>query len=273
MASNPVKAAVSPISRDDGSQTKFHALACYPELREKVVQGVPIPEVARWLQEEKKQYVDVTRESLTRMLYRFKQRIPPGERQKITPRAAQELLDKQRERIAFKVEPVAELEKLYLKQMERIEIDTAHEKDIGKLFGSTSNEMRLAMDMLVRLRALQQEALGESGGSSKETPNTEQFGITLALHASRPGVQQVINNAESRRKVLGLTKTMMAFLGGGGADRASLVQSLLQGSGEAVANTSGGPVPVGAIIDVDADVDADVDGDGVPFPPEGSVSE
>lgn len=270
MASNPLKAEVRPISRDDGGQTKFHALECYPELRAKVTQGVPIPEVARWLQEEKKEYTDVTRESLTRMLYRFKQRIPPAEREKISPRAAQELLDKERERIAFKVEPVTELEKLYLKQMARIEIDTAHEKDIGKLFGSTSNEMRLAMDMLVKLKTLQEDALGEQGGTGNGTNESTQFGITLALHASRPGVQKVVQSAESRRKVLGVARTMVSFLGGGG-ERAALLQSLLQTGETAADNAAAVMADQGGEV-IDGDV-ADVDENGVPFPPEGSVAE
>lgn len=269
MASNPLKAEVRPISRDDGGQTKFHALVCYPELRAKVTQGVPIPEVARWLQEEQKQYTDVTRESLTRMLYRFKQRIPPAEREKISPRAAQELLDKERERIAFKVEPVIELEKLYLKQMERIGIDTAHEKDIGKLFGSTSNEMRLAMDMLVKLQALQADALGEQGGSKGGVDPT-QFSMTLAMHSSRPGVQKVVQSAESRRKVLGVARTMVAFLGHGG-DRAALLQTLLQTNETAASNAAAVMADQGGEI-IDADVE-DLDETGLPFPPEGSVVE
>ena len=272
MASNPLKADVHPISRDDGGQTKFHALECYPELRAKVTQGVPIPEVARWLQDEKKQYIDVTRESLTRMLYRFKQRIPPAERQTISPRAAQELLDKERERIEFKVQPVKELEKLYLKQMERIAIDTAHEKEIGKLFGSTSNEMRLAMDMLVKLQSLQVEAVGDPGsaGAGKGAGDQQQFSMTLAMHATRPGVQQVVQSAESRRKVLGVARTMVAFLGGGD-DRAAVLQSLLQTGEAADVNAADVVADHGGLIIV-GDVD-DVDENGVPYPDEGSVVE
>jgi hypothetical protein len=269
MASNPLKAEVRPISRDDGGQTKFHALECYPELRAKVAQGVPIPEVARWLQEDKKQYTVVTRESLTRMLYRFKQKIPPAERQQISPRAAQELLDKQREQIEFKVQPIRELEKLYKLQMERLAIDTAHEKDIGKLFGSTSNEMRLAMDMLVKLQTLQADVRGEQGGP-KIGEDYQQISMTLAMHGSRPGVQKVVESAESRRKVLGIARTMVSFLGSGG-DRAALIQTLLQ-TGETAAENAVSSMEShgGGIIDSEPE---DVDENGVPFPPEGSVAE
>jgi len=270
MASNPLKADVHPISRDDGGQTKFHALDCYPELRAKVVQGTPIPEVARWLQEDKKQYVDVTRDSLTRMLYRFKQKIPPAERQQITPRAAQELLDKERERIEFKVNPVLEMERLFRKQMDRIEIDTKHEQDIGKLFGSTSNEMRLAMDMLVKLQGLQKDALGDGSGG-KSSMDTPTFGFALtSVHQDAPGVQKVVHNPESRRKVLGVAKTMVAFLGGG-ADRVALLQSLLQSGDQAAVGAAEIMAEHGGEI-IDASVE-DVDADGVPFPPEGSVVE
>ena len=94
--------------------------------------------------------------------------------------------------------------------------------------------------------------------------------MTLAMHATRPGVQQVVQSAESRRKVLGVARTMVAFLGGGD-DRAAVLQTLLQTGETADVNAAEVVADHGGLI-IDGDVD-EVDENGVPYPPEGSVVE
>ena len=271
MQSNPFQQRVAPKSRDDGNM-KLHQLPFLEEFRVEVKKGLPIYEIARWLQEEKKVFTDTTRETLIRMIYRFKARIPVGERIKVSPRAAQAQITKERAKVALELEridnsvdEVSEMSKLYRLQKERIEIDVARERENKKLFGATANDVRLALDMLVRLANLKME-LGvyqKQLGTGTVKVQTQTSLEVLSTRYTQPEVQKVLGNAESRRKVLHVAQHLIAYAGKGsdGQGSAELLQALLGRSmDEAPAEVVEGQGAYSAEVDA---------GDG--FPEEGTA--
>jgi hypothetical protein len=241
MASNPLREPIRPTQRDDGSVSKFHGLACFEELREQVIKGIPIPEVARWLQVDKGVFTTDTRENVVRALYRFKSRIPPSEKEVITPVAAQAAIERTLTKAAVGLDEVQELERLYHLQMERIRIDVGKEIENKKLNGSTANDIRLAMDMLSKSAAIKID-LGVGGKKSDGVDASKSMSALQARHAGSP-VQAVLGNPEARRRVLHTANTIIAFIGGDG-DRAALLQSLLQSTDKAEE-----PIPAESVID------------------------
>ena len=126
---------------------KLKALPFFDEVERKLKANIAVEEIARWIQEDMLSYDDVKRESLARVLYRYKKTIPPGEFAKAEPLYFQKVLEKLRRG----VNEIEELEKLYLLQIHRISKDVQTEDKINKLFPSTYREIQLAADLLDRM--------------------------------------------------------------------------------------------------------------------------
>jgi hypothetical protein len=119
-------------------------MTCFAEMDKKVKAGIALEEIARWLQEDMFQQVEIKRESLVRKLFRYKASLPPAELVREPPVYVQRAIEKMNRGI----KEIDELEKLYLLQLRRISIDAETEAKINKLFSSTGNEIRIAADLL-----------------------------------------------------------------------------------------------------------------------------
>lgn len=125
----------------------LRAMPCYKEMSEKIKADIAVEDVAKWLQEDMFQQLDIKRESLVRKLYRYKASLPPAEIVKEPPLYVQKAVEK----LKRGVNELEEMEKLYLLQLKRISMDAETEERINKLFSTTSNEIRLAVDILNRM--------------------------------------------------------------------------------------------------------------------------
>ena len=146
---------------------RLKALSFYDELDKRIKANIAIEELARWIQEDKVQLVDMKRESLVRQLYRYKSEIPPGEIAEVEPL----FFAKAIERMKRGVDEIEELEKLYLFQLNRISMDAETEQKINKLFPGMFKEIQLAADLLDKMM----EKKMELGILSKEP---EKFNVT-----------------------------------------------------------------------------------------------
>lgn len=106
---------------------KLKALDCYRELHDRIVAKVPIPDVARWLQEEQKVLTDLKPTSLVRALFRYRDDIPAKELGLIDGAATQSRL----EEIEKDLNELDAINKLFVLQLARIETATSLEKQIG----------------------------------------------------------------------------------------------------------------------------------------------
>lgn len=140
-------------SRDNGRARRKDAfkrlkmLKCYAELHEKICADVAVEEVARWVQEDEMEALEVKRDTLIRQLYRYKADLPPGSVVKEKPLHVKRAIEK----LKRGVNELEEMEGLYLLQLKRISIDTQTEEKINKLFRSTGSEINLAVSILNRM--------------------------------------------------------------------------------------------------------------------------
>ena len=232
MVYNPITKAVRPVSRlnSKGPSLKLDSLKCVDELRKKLLSGLPVPEVAKWLQEEAQEYTTVTRDSLIRVLYRYRSSYVPSTFAKMAPAVmeAQVTLDKRFEDAEKTLDEVEELERLYQLQMERLQIDMHKEREVGKLFPALSNDLRVAMDLLTKRAQLKMD-LGLEKRHLGQVDVSDGGLDGLMNRYGKPTVTKVLKNAESRRKVLHVAQNIIAFIGES-SGRDALLQQLLQDS-------------------------------------------
>jgi hypothetical protein len=184
---------------------KLRSLKCFQEMHDRILQGWPLPEVARFIQEDNDEYTDVTRDGLVVVLKEYRQSIPPA--QLIAPRMPP-VFKKAAEEVREGLDELKELEELYRKQMKRIEIDMQTESKINKLLPTMTQEMRVAGELLGRIADLKMDL----GLSQRHLGTMNLDGKLTAEIAGRFGseaVAQVAQNPESRRKVLGLAERLL----------------------------------------------------------------
>ena len=126
---------------------KLHALKCWPEALRRLKGGLTPEEVARFIQDERFEYLDAKRNTLTRTLYRFRGELDPSELE--PPETT--WLDKKLEKTPRMESVLEELQKLYHLQVARISLDAATEFKINKLFRTTNSEIGLASSLLSKI--------------------------------------------------------------------------------------------------------------------------
>lgn len=167
-----------------------------------VISGWPLIEVSQYIQKQRGEYTDVTEQTLSWTLQRYRSDLPPGE---LVARALPKSFSKAAERVRKGLDELAEFERLYEIQMKRIGIDFETEKKINKLFPTMTNEIRAAKDILVEMAKLKMDlGLDERhiGKLEVETGVPEE----IVARYGRPSVAKVLGNPESRRKLLSLVE-------------------------------------------------------------------
>jgi hypothetical protein len=187
---------------------RLKQLRCFTEMRKRLIDGWGLAEVARFIQQDNKEYVDISKESLTAILHKFRATIPAMEMAKkglpvSTLEAAREVVEA--------LDEIKALHDLYKIQMERVEIDRKTEKAINKLLPSMTQEIRVAKELLESSAKLKLD----KGIDEKHlgTITHEHEGAIIHAEASNPAVQKVLENAQSRMKVLGVAQRLFATAG------------------------------------------------------------
>lgn len=100
--------------------TRIKELNCFPEVEQQVIAGFKIPDIARFIQEEREEYTDVARESLVTMLAAFKRDMPPAQiLESASPETALEV-KKAREKFGDKLAELEELSDLVTIQKKNV---------------------------------------------------------------------------------------------------------------------------------------------------------
>lgn len=202
--------------RPQNRETKFvklRSMKCFREVHERIIDGWPLAEIARFVQDERREYGDVTRDGFLNILKEYRATIPPAQliQKRMPPTFA-----KAAEEVRKGLDELEELEKLYQLQMRRIGIDEGTEKKINKLMPSMTQEVRVAAEILARIASLKMDL----GLSERHLGKVD---IDAKIHAEVEGrygsqaVIAVIQNPEARRKVLGLAERLLQ-LGGKKSD-------------------------------------------------------
>jgi len=182
---------------------RIHELHCFADVQERLKAGWPIARIADFIQKERDEYNDVTRESLMKTLAAYRDSLKNTELlQARMPDKVVELQEEAEEAL----DEVKELAGLYKLQKERIAIDVESEKNIKKLFKTTGQEVFYAMKLLQTSAAIKMDYGLVKG---RELPGTNVN--VLALDMSRFGnqaVQDVVQDPVARRKVLSFVERL-----------------------------------------------------------------
>ena len=184
---------------------KVHQLKCFEEVEERIKLGWQISRVADFVQQERGEYVEVTRDSLMKTLTSFRDTIAATEL--IQTRMPEKVLEMQEE-AEDALDEVKELAALYKLQMERVDMEVGTEKTLKKLFKGTGNEIFIAMKVLQTIAAIKMDyGLKKRDPSSMPQTNVNVLSIDTAKFGSEV-VQSVVKDPVSRRKVLSLIEKM-----------------------------------------------------------------
>lgn len=195
---------VRTVSRDSRFG-KLRALKCFNEIHERILAGWSMAQVAKFVQEDRDEYTDTTHGALASILQDYRDSIPRAE---LVSRRMPNVFHKAAEEVEKGIDELKELEKLYQCQMERIQIDLTVEKQIKKLFPTMTNEVRLARDILSTYAQLKMDL----GLATRHLGHLDVDATLVADVAGRYGKQsvaRVVQDPESRRRVLGIAEKLL----------------------------------------------------------------
>jgi|WetSurMetagenome_2_1015567.scaffolds.fasta_scaffold11994_6 hypothetical protein len=191
---------------------KIRALRCFQEVYDRLCAGWSMPELARFIQEERQEYLDVTRSGLAQQLADFRKTVPAGH---LVQKRFPEVFDKAKARVEAGLNELEELEELYRVQKARIDIDYNTEKSIKKLMPSMTGEIREARQLLESMATLKMD-MGIITRAQKTGPGVNvSVEVEAKLHEEvsaqfgSPEVKAVLESPESRRRVMGVVERFM----------------------------------------------------------------
>ena len=179
---------------------KLRSMKCFDEVMKRLKDGLPLRELAAYIQDDCEEYTHVKRDSLLTILQEFRVTIPKA--QLISKRLAP-VFHKAADRVRKGVDEIEELEKLYAMQMGRIEIDSKNEKNIRKLLPTMPTEMKVATEILKTIAQLKMDL----GLTTRHLGKVEVDARVLSEVQERytnPTLMQVLSNPESRQRLLSI---------------------------------------------------------------------
>lgn len=203
---------MQPKSRQKRFQ-KLRALRCYEEMYERMCSGWSIAELARFVQDEREEYKEISRGGLIEQLKAFRKTVPAGH---LVQKRFPEVFDEAKEKVEQSINELQELEELYRIQMHRIGTDFAIEKNLKKLMPSMTSEIREARQLLETIANLKMEMGVTARATLKHAHQVNVDGTIeahipegLAADYGNPAVKAVLDDPESRRKVMGVVERFL----------------------------------------------------------------
>lgn len=193
----------TPLHREPGF-AKLRGLKCFDEVHRRIVEGWHLSAIAAYIQDEEKEYTETTRAGVVTELQRYRDSIPPA--QLIKSRMPQ-VFDKAADEVQKGLDELEELEKLYRRQVKRIDIDMASEQKIGKLFPTMTQEIRTAREILHSIAQLKMDL-----GLNDRHIGTVDVDAHITAHCEQHAnsrVATVLADPQQRQRLLGIAKGLM----------------------------------------------------------------
>lgn len=245
---SPAPFRVRPQSRETRF-VKLRSLKCFAEVHQRVLDGWPMPELARYIQDEKREYTDVTKDGLVAVLKEYRASIPPGQ---LIQKRMPQVFHKAAAEVAEGVDELKEMEKLYRLQMERIGIDVNTEKKINKLMPTVTQEIRVAREILSGMASLKMD-LGIDKRHIGQVDIDAKVQADITNKYGSQAVVAVLQNPESRRKVLGVVDRVLKLAGKREGDEGDAEADALADVIESVGDVDAAPFEEdGEVIDAEA---------------------
>lgn len=191
---------------------KLRTLQCFPEVHEKILDGIPLPEIASFVQEEKGEYTGISHESLIRTLARYRDSLPPADLLATRlPKAHREAVAK----VAEGIHVLREAEGLFALQMERVKKLYAVESALPSVtFPNLTAEIGRAESLLNSLTSIRRAAglpiLPEPVAVGGEVPPEAKIEVLEKRHGAEVG--GALRNPESVHRVVSLVRTVATLV-------------------------------------------------------------
>lgn len=208
MAGSP-RRRIRPVSRE----TRFlrlRSLKCFKEAHARVLEGWSGRKVAEFIQQERKEYTDISVDSLDAQINEYRASLPKGE---VVQERLPRFFADAAKAVEEEFDSLSELKRLYKIQMERIEIDLVHERGMKKLMPQTmTQEMRAAREILHDISELEMDL----GLNQRKLGKVDIEARVVSEVASRydDAVGKAMESPESRRKLLGIAERFLSLASG-----------------------------------------------------------
>ena len=179
-------------------------------------------DLTKFVQEENEELTHLSAGYVKSMIDKYRNSIPPAELL-LTVQNNAVVSRNATMKISNGLEELAELNKLYDLQMERINIDVTSEKKVGKLFKETGREIFYAMKILKQSSDLKMD-LGIAKRQLGEVSINGQAAVQIGDRYN-DGIGKVMADPDRRRKVLGMVETLMALTAKASIDVAEIVRN------------------------------------------------
>lgn len=193
-----------PTARASG-HARIRGLSCFDEIHKKILEGWPAREVAKYIQEEAGELEDSSHESVTTMVKRYRESLPPAE---LAKHRLPVDMQRAQQKVAEGIDELKELENLYRLQMERIHIDFALEKKFNKLIPATAQEVRAAREILSTIAELKMD-LGLHERHLGRIDGDAEVSAVVMARVGDEKIAAVLSNSEKRQRLLGIAKQLV----------------------------------------------------------------
>jgi len=187
---------------------RIRSLKCFQEVCDRLRAGWVLSDVARYIQDDRKELTNMTQLTLVQRLSSFRKTMPPVE---LVSKRFPDVFEKAKARVDSSIDELGELEELYRIQKHRISLGHTAEKEQNKLAHSMTSEIREARNILESLANLKMDM-----GFLRRVPKGVEVNVTEDVLVEQVVgkfgdgvVGDVLSNPESRRKVLGVVERFM----------------------------------------------------------------
>jgi len=231
---------------------RVKGLRCFQEVYERICAGYPMPEIARYVQEEEGESTDIPRATLAEDLRLFMHaEVVPADL--IAPRLPHLVVKAQRE-FNDRLEDLRRLERAYEVLLYRLDLAHGMERRTGVIDPNVDRHAKSLIDLVARMHEIKMD-LGLTGSRDLGTLTVSAERLQEIKDRYGEGAARAFADPVQRAQVLGLLKRIMRLAGRTDLDT---VDGLCAPTPVAVAAEDDHGEPVEAEIDLLAEQD---DGD------------
>lgn len=218
---SPNKPRIRPVSRITSSPlARLRAAKCFAEIDRRVRLGWSAPDLAHAVHDEFNELKDLSVKHVRTLIDRYRKSIPVAE---LSMMSSNSLVSRTATlKLANGLNELAELERLFSIQSDRIDMSVANEKKIGILLDKTGSEIFVAAKLLKQSTDLKMD-LGLVKRQLGAVEVTGQMAAEIGERYKEDGVGKVIADPSARRKVISLAEKLMALTERAGIDAVQII--------------------------------------------------
>jgi hypothetical protein len=204
------RSAVTRGGAGGGRFQRLRGLRCYDEVVERLTAGYPIPDIARYVQEEEGEYTDIKRVSLCNELCEYRNReICPADL--IAPRLPHVVIKANKE-FGERLEDLRRLERLYELGLYRIDLAHGRERRTGEIDPDVDRHMKGLIDLIHQMHEIKMD-LGLTGSRDLGTLTVSPERLQEIRERYGENAAAAFADPVQRAQVLGLLKRVMRLSG------------------------------------------------------------